>query len=91
MRRPFRRVAIEAAAVEDGLARDAVAGEAPQPQIGGPGNDALLARRQRHIGIARRKHIIERQQELAAAADGEAVDDADPRFLDRAAGEFVRA
>ena len=87
----LRRIAIEPAAVKDRLARDAVAGETPQPQIGRARDDALLARRQRHIGVARRQHVIERQQKLAAAADGKALDDADPRFLDRAAGEFVGA
>ena len=87
----FRRVAIEPPARHDRLARDAVAGEAPHPHVGGARNDAFLARRQRHVGVARRHHVIHREQILAAAADREMLDARDPRLLDRAAVDLVRA
>src|SRR5439155_11652693 len=47
------------------------------------GNDALLARRQRHVGAVCREHVIEREYDLAVPADGEAFDGADPQLLNR--------
>ncbi len=84
-------VAVEAALHQDRLAREALAGEAREAQIGGAGDDALLARRQGHVGIARRHDVVHGEQHLAAAADREAIDRGDPRLLDRAARDLVGA
>ncbi len=50
----------------------------------------LLARRQRHIGIRGRQHIIHDQEVLAAAADGKRVDRRDPRLLGGRTRDLVR-
>ena len=60
-----------------------------QSHVGGAGNDPLLARRQGHIGIGRRQHIIHDQKVLAAAADGKRIDRRDPRLLGGRARDFV--
>src|SRR5579864_4038635 len=77
----FGAVAIEAALVEDGLPRDAVADEARQAQIREAGNDSLLARGQGEIGVRSGEQIVHAQDRLAVAADGERVDGADPELF----------
>ncbi len=86
---PFRAVAFEPALVLDRLARDAVAGEAWQPHIGGAGNDALLARRQGHERALFGEHIVHHQERLAVPADREGLHRGDPRLLDRLSAELV--
>src|SRR6185437_1633533 len=78
----FRAVAFEAAFVLNQLPRDTVADEADEPQIGQARDDAFLARGQRHVGVGRRQHVIDGQQRLAMATDGETLHGRDPRFLD---------
>src|SRR5689334_10237124 len=66
-------VALKATAHHDCLPRHARAYEPRQPQVGGARNNAFLARRKRHVGIAAGDDIVHRQQVLAAAPDGEYV------------------
>src|SRR5262245_61405071 len=62
-----RAVADELALVLNRLARNTVAGEARHAQIREARDDALLAGRQRQEGIIGRKHVIDREQDLAMA------------------------
>src|SRR5438105_14970478 len=45
-------------------------------------NDAFLARRQREVGILRREDVVHREQDLAVAADCEALHRRDPELLE---------
>ncbi len=71
------------------LTRNAVAGEARQPQICRARNDPLLARRQRHEGIARGDDEIHGQQDLAVTADCKTLDRRDPGLLRRRAVDVI--
>src|SRR5262249_52478933 len=82
-------VALEPPLVLNRLARDTVAGEARQPHVGGPGNDTLLARRQRQKGAALSQHVIHHEKRLAVSADAEGLDGGNTRLLDAGAAELV--
>src|SRR5579863_1757037 len=68
---PFRRLRVEDTLEEDALARELDADEPRQAQIGGAGNEALLAGRQVEIRAGLGEHAIHYAEELTAAADGE--------------------
>src|SRR3954466_909108 len=79
---PFRARAVDPQLGQHRLARDARADVALEAQVGGPRDDAFLARRQRHVGIFGGEHVVERKHGLAMTTDGEALDRADPQLFD---------
>jgi hypothetical protein len=73
-RRPF-------AAGQDRLASGAVAHEPRQAQVGGAGDDPLLARRQVQARATDRDHVVHDVEQLARAADRVPLDRSDPELL----------
>src|SRR5262249_15667244 len=69
----FWTIALETSAHQDRLPCGAGTDKARQTEIRRPRNDALLARRQRQIGIVTGYDVIHRQQILAAATNREQV------------------
>ena len=90
MQTTFGAVALQPAFGLDQLPGETVAGETRQTQVGGAGNDAFLACRQRHERVRRRQHVVHRQQNLAVAADRPSFDRCDPRLFDAGAVDVVR-
>ncbi len=74
----------------DELPGEPIANEARQAQICGAGNDAFLARRQRHIGVGRRDDVVHDEQRLAVTADCKIVEGGDPGLLNARPVDVVR-
>src|SRR5262249_17245664 len=86
----FGTVALETSAHQDCLPCGPGTDKTRQAEIRRPRDDALLARRQRQIGIASSNHVIHREQVLAAATNREHVNARDPGLLVRSTVYFVR-
>src|SRR5262249_2175575 len=87
----FRRIAIDPATHQDGLARNTVAGKAWHAQVGSARNNAFLARGKCHVSVAARYHIVRRQKVLTATTDRPTVDCGDPSFFKRPTIDLVGA
>src|SRR5262245_47513571 len=85
----LRTVAVDPAAVHDGLAGKPITQETRQTEVGHTGNDAFLAGRQREKGAGFGKHVIHHEQMLTAATDRERVDRGNPGLLDGGALKLV--
>src|ERR1700730_14401914 len=88
-RSPLRTIARDSPFVLDRLTGDAVAGESWEPEVGGSGNDTLLAGWQGQVGVALRNHIVAYQQHLTVTPDGEPLHGGDPKLLDGGAAKFI--
>src|SRR5262245_1780507 len=85
----LRTVAVNPAAVHDGLAGKPIAKEPRQTQVRHAGNNSFLAGGQREIGTSFGQHVVHRKQMLTAATGREGIDHGNPRLLDSGALKLV--
>ncbi len=77
-------VGLDTAAPQHDLPGDPAARQTSEPEVGRPGHDALLGGGQAEVGVGSGEHLVEDEQQLRSAADGEGVHGRHPRLLDRA-------
>ena len=82
-------IALQPPLVLDRLTRQTVSDCARQSHVSGAGDDALLARGESHERSLLGDDVIDREKDLAVAADGEGFDRGDDWFFHRVAAEFV--